>query len=206
MTNKMIRPSVFDDLISLPEAVNSLFENSFLKPSWASNFMGMSSQPVAGLNIYEDNTHYYVLGLFPGINPDQLELNVKENVLTIGGEYTFNNWPQGTTGQDGSDTQQTTPEIRTLLTEIPQGRFYREVQLPGAFNFDKIEAHYEDGLLKLVLPKAESNQVKRITVQPGIKQVSGQTQPRLSGSSSQVNQDVTSSSQAGEPQPVGSAS
>ena len=208
MTNQMMRSSIFDDLISLPEAVNSLFENSFLKPSWTNNFTGISGQPLTALNIYEDNAHYYVLGLFPGINPDQLELNVKENVLSIGGEYAFNNWlqTQETSGQGDTATQQTKPEVRTLLVEIPQGRFYRQVQLPGAFNFDKIEARYEDGLLKLVLPKAESSQVKRITVQAGNKQLSGQTQPQLNVSNSKVNQGVTSGNHTAEPQLAGSAS
>jgi len=172
MTSLMNRPSLFGDLISLPEAVNSLFENSFLSPTWSGSFD--QQKLMTAFNIYEDDAHYYILGMLPGLDPDKFDLNVKENVLTVSGSYSFSNWPETTSqpangkGKDtGNEGKETGPGVRTLLKEIPQGQFYRQFQLPGTFDSEKIEAHYENGLLKLLLPKTQSSQTRRIPVKAG---------------------------------------
>ena len=170
MTSLINRPNFFNEMISLPEAVSSLFENSFISPSYSSNFE--QRKLMTAFNVYEDNGNYYVLGLLPGLNPEKFDLSVKENVLTISGTYSFGNWPQNkeqTESKEGEGKEKA-PAIRTLLKEIPEGQFYRQIQLPGAFDSDKIEAHYEDGLLKLLLPKTQSSQTRRIQVQTGKKQ------------------------------------
>lgn len=168
MTSLMNRPSLISELISLPEAVNSLFENSFLNPNWASNFE--QQKLLTAFNIYEDDTNFYILGMLPGFDPEKFDLNVKENVLTVSGNYSFSNWPEPLSQPDsGSDKEakENGPAVRTLLKEIPQGQFYRQFQLPGAFDSEKIEAHYENGLLKLLLPKMQSSQTRRIPVKTG---------------------------------------
>lgn len=180
MRNTIPGPSMFDDVVSLRDAVNSLFENSFLSPAVAAGTFGRT-QIGAALNVYEDQTSYYVLGLFPGIDPGKIDLSVKENVLTIGGEYEYSGWPQVVTTHKGDGNgakEKEQAQFRTLLAELPQGKFYRQVQLPTAFEFDKIEARYENGLLKLVLPKAERSQVKRISIQG-----TQAGQPQLTGGS-----------------------
>lgn len=172
----LIRPSVFDEMVSLRDAVNNLYENSFISPT-----LGRPNAMATPLNVYEDNSNYYVVGLLPGLEPDKLDLSVKENVLTISGEYNFNDWPQVTlvekttsksNGNSNSHGQQASgSSFRTLLNELPTGKFFRQLALPGAFDFEGIAANYENGLLKLTLPKAERSQTKRISLTPG-KQIS----------------------------------
>jgi HSP20 family protein len=163
MTSLMNRPSLINEMISLPEAVSSLFENSFLSPGWVSNLD--NNKLMTAFNVYEDSTSFYVMGLLPGLDPDKFDLNVKENMLTVSGKYTFNGWPLGgTQAETGKGKEEKAPAIQTLLREIPEGQFYRQIQLPSAFDADKIEAHYEDGLLKLRLPKTQSSQTRRIPV------------------------------------------
>ncbi len=168
MTSLTNRPSFFNDLISLPDAVNSLFENSFLSPSWSGNLE--QQKLMTAFNIYEDNTNFYILGMLPGLDPEKFDLNVKENVLSVSGNYSFSNWPEtpspATNARD-KEGKETGPSVRTLLKEIPQGQFYRQFQLPGAFDSEKIEAHYENGLLRLLLPKTQSSQTRRIPVKAG---------------------------------------
>lgn len=180
----LMKPSIFDEMISLREAVNNLFDNSFLSPTWSSP-VGTQKQPLSALNVYEDNGHYYVMGLFPGLDPDKIDLSVKENVLTIRGAYNLGTWPQPATVQSANGNGHKEPEsqFRTLLSEIPEGEFYRQIQLPAAFEFDKVEAYYDQGVLKLVLPKTERSQAKRITVQ-SMRQIAGNKveQPQLAGS------------------------
>ena len=167
MTNLMNRPNLFSELISLPEAVNSLFENSFLNLNWPSNVE--QQKLLTAFNIYEDDTNFYFLGMLPGLDPEKFDLTVKENVLTVSGSYSFSNWPvtnSPSTGE-GKEAKESSPAVRTLLKEIPQGQFYRQFQLPTAFDSEKIEAHYENGLLKLLLPKTQSSQTRRIPVKAG---------------------------------------
>jgi HSP20 family protein len=165
MSDMIMRPSVFDEVVSLRDAVNNLFENSFLSPGWGGSVFN-KTQSGAALNIYEDQTNFYIMGLFPGLAPEKLEVSVKENMLMISGEYDYSGWPQ-IVAHSKTETKEQQPAFRTLLNELPQGKFTRQIQLPTAVEFNKAEARYENGLLKLVLPKTERSQVKRITVQTG---------------------------------------
>jgi len=170
MTSLINRPSLFNEMISLPEAVSSLFENSFLNPGWTGSLT--NQKLMTAFNVYEDGTSFYVLGLLPGLDPDKFDLNVKENILTISGKYSFENWPEESkrTTEDGSkEPKENRPAIQPLLKEIPEGEFYRQIQLPSAFDSEHVEAKYEDGLLKLRLPKTQSSQTRRIPVLSGGK-------------------------------------
>jgi len=189
MKSILARPSSMydDEMVSLPDVVNSLFQNSFLSPSWRSTITDQR-QVGSPINVYEDKTSYYVLALLPGIDPGQLDINVKENVLSFSGKYDFSGWPavsNTTVDQNGKSTKEKGPEFRTLLSEIPQGEFSRQIQLPAAFDTDKIEANYEHGLLRLVVPKSASSQVKKIEVKPLSRMNGGgATKPQLSDKSS----------------------
>lgn len=163
MSDIIMRPSVFDEVVSLRDAVNNLFENSFLSPGWSGGAFN-KTQTGAALNVYEDQTNFYIMGLFPGLAPEKLDVSVKENLLMISGEYDYSGWPQ-IIAQNKKEAKEQQPAFRTLLNELPQGKFTRQIQLPAPVEFDKAEARYENGLLKLVLPKTERSQVKRITVQ-----------------------------------------
>jgi HSP20 family protein len=155
-------------MVSLPEAVSSLFENSFLSPNWSGSFD--RQKLITAFNVYEDGGNFYLLGLLPGLNPEKFEITAKETTLTISGKYSFNDWPQGSsqaTNGTSKEAKESGPTIQTLLKEIPEGEFYRQIQLPATFDTERIEAHYEDGLLKLRLPKTQSSQTRRIQVQTG---------------------------------------
>ncbi len=158
MSNMIIRP-MFDEMVTLREAVNSLFENSFIPNN--SGVLSRNGRNSFGMNVYEDAGNFYVVATLPGINPDQIDLSVKENTLTLSGEYNYGNWP--TTSNNGENGEK--PAFRTLLNELPQGKFYRQVSLSAPFEFEKIEARYEGGILKLTLPKAERSQSRKIQVQ-----------------------------------------
>lgn len=189
MKSILTRPSSLydDEMVSLPDVVNSLFQNSFLSPSWRSTITDQR-QVSSPMNVYEDRTSYYILALLPGIEPGQLDISVKENVLSISGKYDFSGWPvvpNTTVDQNGKSTKENGPEFRTLLSEIPHGEFSRQIQLPAAFDTDKVEANYEHGMLKLVVPKSASSQAKRIEVKPTSRMAAGtgSGKPQLSDKS-----------------------
>ena len=96
---------------------------------------------VPATDIAEEEGHFLLSLEVPGIKRDELNIEVKENKLSVSG-------------------QRRDDESR---------KFHRVFTLPSSVDFDKIEAHYEDGILKLFVPKAEAakpRQVKLGTPQP----------------------------------------
>jgi HSP20 family protein len=88
-------------------------------------------------------------GRAPGVNPDDLNVTFENNTLTVRGEL-----------RDENESGDRTHHVR----EIRYGSFVRSVMLPGDVNADTIEAHCDNGLVTLRLPKTEQARPRRITV------------------------------------------
>ena len=154
MTSLTNRPNVWSGTVPLRDAINSLFEQSFLSPTWGATF-GRTATPGFALDIYEDSDHYYVLGVLPGVDPNKVEIVAEEATLTISGEIpSF--VPQGK---------------QVIWHELPTGRFRRTVTLPMAADAARIEAQYDNGLLKLMVPKAAHARAHKIPVRPAQAQL-----------------------------------
>ena len=102
------------------------------------------------VNVADDGENFYVEALAPGVDPDQLEVTVVQNRLTISGEK-----------RGAGDVA---PE-RVHRVERAAGRFLRTVDLPVEVEADRVEAQYKNGLLKLTLPRAAASRPRRVTVQ-----------------------------------------
>ena len=140
------RWSPVDDALSLREAVNRLFEESFVRPSETA---GGSFNPA--LDVYETNEGFHVEIALPGIKPDQLDITVQENVLTISGEL-----------------KQDQREGRNYhRAERRHGSFSRSISFPTQVNLEKINASYEYGILKIDVPKAEEVKPRKVQIQVG---------------------------------------
>lgn len=97
------------------------------------------------LNIAEDDHNYYVEISAPGIDPKELELTLTEKSLVIKGERGV---------QEG----------RYLRNERGTGTFQRIVSLNVPVERDKVHAHGTDGIMRVVLPKAESVKPRKISI------------------------------------------
>lgn len=147
----------FGDLMTLRQAMDRLFEDAWVLPSrifraWTGYF------PV---EVAEEEDRFTVKAVLPGIAPENLDVSVTGNLLTIRGEI-----------KQPEAEQQATWHYR----EIPYGRFERTITLPAEVQVDQVEAVYEHGMLTLHLPKAEAAKPKRIQV--------AVRQPALAGSAS----------------------
>jgi len=104
------------------------------------------------LNVWEDDQALYVDADLPGVDPAKLDVTVTEgNQLTIQGE-------------------RAAPEVKGaawVRQERPSGSFTRVVGLPALVDADKVEARYEQGVLRLTLPKHEAAKPRKIQVQAG---------------------------------------
>jgi len=101
------------------------------------------------LNLWADEHNVYAEVDLPAFDPANLDVTVTEgNKLTIQGE-------------------RPAPEVEGAVwvrQERPVGRFGRTVTLPVLVDADRVEAKYEDGVLKLTLPKSEAAKPRKITV------------------------------------------
>jgi HSP20 family protein len=101
------------------------------------------------LDVADSEDGYIVEASVPGINPDDLEITLEDNVLTIKGEVTAS--------EDIKNEQYHVRERRS-------GSFSRTIRFPVDVNADGVEASYEHGVLTLNVPKADEVKPRRINV------------------------------------------
>ena len=114
--------------------------------------MTANNERSLGVNIREEDDAYILSALVPGIQADDLNIQVLEDVLRIEGEY-----------QRSSPVDKLN-ESEYLLQELPHGSFKRTLRLPTVIDADHVEAKITDGVLTLKLPKAESARPKKINI------------------------------------------
>jgi HSP20 family protein len=102
------------------------------------------------LDVAEDGETFIVKASVPGMKPEDLDITITNNVLTIKGET-----------KDDQEVKQENYHLR----ERRFGSFVRSVTLPTPVDADKVGATYENGVLTLNIPKSEAVKPKRIAVQ-----------------------------------------
>ncbi|MGV8074113.1 MAG: Hsp20/alpha crystallin family protein [Syntrophobacteraceae bacterium] len=102
---------------------------------------------VPPVDIYESKENLTLLADMPGVPIEDVSIDLDKDQLTIRGRARVRN---------GSG--------RTLLKEYSSGDYFRQFSLSDSIDREKIEASMKDGVLKLVLPKAEVAKPKKITV------------------------------------------
>ena len=138
------------DFVSLREAMDRLFEDSFIRPTqWTGLAAGQISVPV---DLWETNDSYHLRADLPGIAPEAIDINVTADTVAIAGETS----PQGDVANEG-----------WLRQERRIGKFQRAFTLPVQIDPDKVQARFEHGVLTLDLPKAD--QVKPRTIKVSAK-------------------------------------
>ncbi len=101
------------------------------------------------LDVVESDDEYLIKASLPGINPDDLEITFSDNLLTIMGEV---------------QEEEELDEAHYHLRERRYGKFTRSIKLPSGIDAEKIVANYENGVLKLHLPKVEEVKPKKISI------------------------------------------
>lgn len=128
--------------MSIVKRNNVLFPslmNDFFKPDW---FGGMENYNtnVPAVNIKESEKDFELELAIPGFKKDDFNVEVDKNILTISSELKSEN---------------ETKEENYTRREFSYSSFKRAFTLPETIDEDKINANYEDGILKLTLPKRE---------------------------------------------------
>lgn len=137
----------FSELMSLRQAMDKLFEDSFVRPSRALADLGEVAAPA--LDVYQTPNEVVVKAALPGLKPEDISIDITGETLTIRGE---------------SKAEQKIKKEDYLYQERRYGAFSRSVALPSGLKPDKAEATMEDGVLTLTIPKAEGVKPKAIKV------------------------------------------
>lgn len=139
----IVRWNPFRELAAMQSAMDRLFEESWrdLRPA----FMD-SNLPI---DVHETDNAYTVVANLPGVNPDQINVNIHDGVLTIAIDIPQPQVPENT---------------RVLLQERFFGKLTRRFTLPQLVDMDGVEANYDAGVLTLHLPKSPEAQPRHIQV------------------------------------------
>jgi len=157
----MMRWDPFQDLRSAQD------EMAQMSPMLA-HALGLHAQPqgsggraatttwAPALDISERKDAYLVTVELPGLKPEDLDITMEDGLLTLQGERHF--------AQESSEQQFHRVERR-------YGAFRRSITLPAHVMAEGIQASFEDGVLQILVPKAEEAKPKRIQVRPGRTEV-----------------------------------
>ncbi|WP_420641391.1 Hsp20/alpha crystallin family protein [Candidatus Leptofilum sp.] len=126
--------------VSLMNEFDRLFERPYTRT--ASNWN-------IALDVAETEDNYLVKATVPGVNVEDIEITLEDDVLLLKGEI---------------QREEEVEEAKYHLRERRYGRFSRSIRFPMAVNRDAIEATYTNGILSLNVPKAEAVKPKRITI------------------------------------------
>jgi len=91
---------------------------------------------------------YTLKAMLPGLSAEEINIRYEDSVLTIDGEYT-------SISEEGKEC---------LFSEMPVGRFSRSIEIKEPIVVDKIEASMKDGILTILIPKAEEAKPKMIRI------------------------------------------
>jgi len=135
--------------LTLRDAVNQLFEESFVRP-WSTfgGSNGSRSSNYLPLDVFETEDSFVVKAFVPGVSPDHLDITYQQGTLTIRAE-------QPVEHQEG---------VRYYLRERTGGTWLRSLQLPAAIDASHIDANLENGVLYLTLPKAPEAKPHKVQI------------------------------------------
>jgi HSP20 family protein len=124
-----------------------VFEN-LIEDQMTDNFFP-TSRTFPAMDITENESEYVAVGEMPGVKKEDVKINFEKNVLTVQGQRKPYENPH---------------EAKVLLNEIRVRDFARSIQVPGEIDADKISAELENGILRVVLPKAQNARARTITI------------------------------------------
>jgi HSP20 family protein len=133
----------FSELENMRRQMNRLYQGLF----------NPNAQPGAGvfplINLTESKERYTIRAELPGVRSDELDIQATANTLSLAGERKIQEENNG---------------AKYHRRERESGRFSRVISLPGEIDTNKVEASLVNGILTIVVPKAEASKPRQISV------------------------------------------
>ncbi len=132
--------------------IDTMFEGFFRPLRWVDEEAAGEGQ-APRLDVVERNNEFVVKAELPGVKKEDIDVSVENGVLTINAETR-------------SETEEKEGD-RVIRQERRYGKYVRSLRLGKAVDEKKVKASYRDGILELILPKAEEVKPKKISVDVG---------------------------------------
>ena len=142
----IIRWNPLREMAAMQNAMDRLFDETWR--NWPSQYGDVTGANALALDVHEDDNAYTVTTALPGVQAENVNVKLHNDLLTIEGEI----------------PQHEVENVRSLMQERVYGRFSRTIRLPQPVNRDAVEANFDNGILTLTLPKAEEAQPRQIPV------------------------------------------
>lgn len=128
--------------LSLRDAMGRLFDESFWDPFEDNGLMPRSRKELAfpKVNVYETDDEVRVTANIPGIDPENVDIEVDEDTLTLSGVI---------------EDEKEQKDERCYSLEREYGEFYRDIFLPARVDPEKVSAESKDGVITVKMPKIE---------------------------------------------------
>lgn len=136
------------EMMTLRDAMDRLFDDAFTRP-FSLTREGGSSWSSPAIDMYQTNDEVVVRAALPGIKPEEVQINVTGDLLTIRGE---------------TNHEEENRDRSWHIREQRWGAFERSVRLPTGVIADRAKADFENGILMITLPKSEDVKPRTISV------------------------------------------
>jgi len=147
--NALTRYNPLGEAVSLRQAMDRLFEDSFVSPlGWRT--LGATNWPA--IDVHETPEEVVVTAALPGLKPDDVEITMTGQTLSLRGEF---------------KADESVEKGRYIYQERRFGTFQRQIELPVRVQGERAEAIYDNGLLTLHIPKAEEVKPRQIQITAG---------------------------------------
>ena len=148
----------FGEMVTLRQAMDRLLEDSFVSPL---NWRTISGDAVApALDLHHTADEIVVTAALPGLKAEDVDITITGQTLSIRGEF---------------KAEEEVNRDQYLYRERRYGTFHRQLQLPVRVQGEAASATFEDGILKLRIPKAEEVKPRQIQVKATPKRVEPST-------------------------------
>lgn len=136
------------EIMTLREAMDRLFDDAFTRP-FSLTREGGYSWPSPAIDMYQTDNDVVVKAALPGLNPEEVQINVTGDILMIKGE---------------AKHEEERKDRSWHIREQRWGAFERSIRLPTGVLSNQAKADFQNGILTVTLPKSEEVKPKAITV------------------------------------------
>jgi HSP20 family protein len=123
--------------------MDEVFERLFGNPR------SVNAASILPVDLYEQDNKLIVKAAVPGVTPEELDVQIENNILTIKGEH---------------KQEQTNEDAKVYRREVAYGAFSRSIRLPENLNFSEIDAQFKNGVVTISIPKVEEPKPEAIKV------------------------------------------
>lgn len=145
MNATLTRYSPLRELLTMNDRLNRVFDEAYGHSTGNLDY----GQWMPAVDLKEEENQFVLLADMPGMAKEDMDIHVENNVLTLQGERRF---------AEEAEKQS------YHRVERAYGKFVRSFALPTRVQADAISASYKDGILEVMIPKAEESKPKKIAI------------------------------------------